>query len=220
MLIGAASRIRRSSTNCFGSPCNRSSRPTTASCEARARRQTQYFAARDDAAALKTLVDYTIARHYPGAADAERPALTLLQSVIENQARLVARWMNLGFIHGVMNTDNTAVSGETIDFGPCAFLDVYDPATVFSAIDHSGRYAYGNQPGIAQWNLARFAETLLPLIDPQPARAIELATAAVTAFSPLYDDHWLAGMRHKLGARQVVEGQALTRFNPGYTTLR
>jgi serine/tyrosine/threonine adenylyltransferase len=166
----------------------------------------QYFAARGDAEALKSLADYTIARHYPAAADAERPALALLQGVVENQARLVARWMHLGFIHGVMNTDNTALSGETIDFGPCAFLDVYDPETVFSAIDQLGRYAYGNQPSVAQWNLARFAETLLPLIDPERERAIELATAAVIAFSALCDDHWLAGMRHKLGLQSAEDG--------------
>ena len=115
----------------------------------------QYFAARGDVEAVKRLADYVIDRHDPGAADAERPYLGLLQAVVERQAQLVARWMNVGFIHGVMNTDNTALSGETIDFGPCAFMDAYDPATVFSAIDEFGRYAYGNQPAIAQWNLAR-----------------------------------------------------------------
>src|SRR5580693_8391286 len=121
----------------------------------------QYFAARGDLEAVKRLADYVIDRHFPDARHAERPHLALLQIVVERQASLVARWMHVGFIHGVMNTDNTALSGETIDFGPCAFIDTYDPATAFSAIDEFGRYAYGNQPTIAQWNLARFAETLL-----------------------------------------------------------
>ena len=125
----------------------------------------EYFAIRRDDAALRRLVDYAMARHYPQARDADRPALALLAHVAEAQAALVAQWMLVGFIHGVMNTDNTAISGETIDYGPCAFMDVFHPETVFSSIDHSGRYAYGNQPRIAQWNLARFAETLLPLID-------------------------------------------------------
>jgi serine/tyrosine/threonine adenylyltransferase len=112
---------------------------------------------------------------------------------------LIARWMHVGFIHGVMNTDNTALSGETIDFGPCAFMDSYDPATTFSAIDEFGRYASANQPTIAQWNLARFAETLLPLLDPDPKRAVELASEAVSAFTSRYEEHWLAGVRDKLG---------------------
>ena len=128
----------------------------------------QFFAARSDVEALRRLADYTIDRHDASAREDERPYLALLRAVVERQARLVARWMHIGFIHGVMNTDNTALSGETIDFGPCAFMDAYDPATVFSAIDQFGRYAYANQPGIAQWNLARFAETLLPLIDFEP----------------------------------------------------
>ena len=142
----------------------------------------QYFAARGDVEGVKRLADYVIDRHDPGAADAERPYLALLQAVVERQARLVARWMNVGFIHGVMNTDNTALSGETIDFGPCAFMDAYDPAAVFSAIDEFGRYAYGNQPAIAQWNLARLAETLLPIFDPESDRAVELASEAVSGF--------------------------------------
>ena len=112
--------------------------------------------------------DYVIARHYPDAATAEHPYRALLDAVVARQADLVARWMLIGFIHGVMNTDNTSIAGETIDYGPCAFMDAYDPATVFSSIDHAGRYAYGNQPGIAQWNLARFAETLLPLLARGP----------------------------------------------------
>ena len=125
---------------------------------------------------------------------------------MERQALLVAHWMHVGFIHGVMNTDNTALSGETIDFGPCAFMDSYDPATAFSAIDEFGRYAYANQPTIAQWNLARFAETLLPLVDSNPERAVELASEAISAFSSRYQEHWLAGMRGKLGISGKEDG--------------
>jgi serine/tyrosine/threonine adenylyltransferase len=125
---------------------------------------------------------------------------------VERQALLVARWMHIGFIHGVMNTDNTALSGETIDFGPCAFLDSYDPATTFSAIDELGRYAYGNQPTMAQWNLARFAETLLPLLDPNPERAVEIANEAISMFTSRFQEHWLAGMRAKLGLVRNEEG--------------
>jgi len=166
----------------------------------------QYFAARGDMEAVKRLSGYVIDRHFPEARDSERPTLALLQIVVERQALLVARWMHVGFIHGVMNTDNTALSGETIDFGPCAFMDWYDPATTFSAIDELGRYAYGNQPTIAQWNLARFAETLLPLLDPNPERALELANEAISAFSSRFQDHWLAGMRAKLGLVRNQEG--------------
>ena len=159
----------------------------------------QYFAARGDLEAVKRLADYVIDRHYPDARDAERPCLALLQAVVERQALLIGRWMQVGFIHGVMNTDNMALSGETIDFGPCAFIDAYDPATAFSAIDEFGRYAYANQPTIAQWNLARFAETLLPLVDPNPERAVELASEAISAFTSRFQEHWVAGMRDKLG---------------------
>ncbi|MGD0721960.1 MAG: protein adenylyltransferase SelO [Roseiarcus sp.] len=159
----------------------------------------QYFAARGDLEAVRRLADHVVDRHYPDAARAARPYLALLEGAAERQARLVARWMQLGFIHGVMNTDNTALSGETIDFGPCAFMDAYDPKTVFSAIDQFGRYAYDNQPGVAQWNLARFAETLLPLLDSDPDRAAELANGAIAAFSGRFRTHWLAGMRAKLG---------------------
>jgi uncharacterized protein YdiU (UPF0061 family) len=166
----------------------------------------QYFAARGDVEAIKRLADYVIDRHDPDAKGAERPYLALLQGVVERQARLVARWMHVGFIHGVMNTDNTAISGETIDFGPCAFMDAYDPATVFSAIDQFGRYAYGNQPGIAQWNLARFAETLLPILDPDPEMASERASEAIAAFSQCFEAHWLAGMRDKLGISGADDG--------------
>jgi len=128
------------------------------------------------------------------------------EAVVERQALLIGRWMHVGFIHGVMNTDNMALSGETIDFGPCAFVDSYDPATALSAIDEFGRYAYANQPAIAQWNLARFAETLLPLLDPNPERAVELANEAISAFTSRFQEHWLAGMRDKLGLSSNEEG--------------
>jgi uncharacterized protein YdiU (UPF0061 family) len=166
----------------------------------------QYFAARGDLEAVERLADYVIDRHFPDARDAKRPPLALLEAVVERQASLIARWMHVGFIHGVMNTDNTALSGETIDFGPCAFMDSFDPATAFSAIDEFGRYAYANQPAIAQWNLARFAETLLPLVDPNRERAVELASEAVSAFTPRFQTHWLAGMRDKLGISGDEEG--------------
>jgi len=159
----------------------------------------QYFAARGDAEAIKQLAEYVIERHYPDAGAAGNPYLELLRSVVQRQARLVAGWMNAGFIHGVMNTDNMSVSGETIDFGPCAFMDTYDAGTVFSSIDHMGRYAYANQPAAAQWNLARFAETLLPLIDTESGRAIQRASEAIGEFSGGFDGYWLAGMRRKLG---------------------
>jgi uncharacterized protein YdiU (UPF0061 family) len=159
----------------------------------------EYFAARDDTDAVRRLADYVIDRHYPGASAAERPYLALLRAIMERQALLIARWMHVGFIHGVMNTDNMAVSGETIDFGPCAFMDSYDPAAVFSSIDRRGRYAYGNQPAAAQWNLARLAETLLPLLDPDQQRAVQLASDVISGFSASFDEHWLAGMRAKLG---------------------
>jgi len=168
----------------------------------------QYFAARDDVDATRLLADYVIERHYPQAAGTAEPYLALLRAVIHAQAALVASWMHVGFIHGVMNTDNMAISGETLDFGPCAFMDAYDPGTVFSSIDQHGRYAFGNQPNAAQWDLARFAETLLPLIDPVPERALELAGAAVLAFSALFKDLWLEGMRRKLGLAAREEGDS------------
>ena len=176
----------------------------------------QYFAARGDVEAVERLSGYVIDRHFPEARDFERPALAMLRTVVERQAQLIARWMHVGFIHGVMNTDNTALSGETIDFGPCAFLDSYDPAKSFSAIDELGRYAYRNQPKIAQWNLARFAETLLPLLDLSPERAVELANEAISAFPLRFEEHWLAGMRNKLGLASNKDGdfelaQALLR---------
>lgn len=159
----------------------------------------QWAAAARDESTRRALVDYTIRRHFPDLAEAENPARALLDAVIERQARLIAQWMLVGFIHGVMNTDNMAISGETIDYGPCAFMDAYDPATVFSSIDRHGRYAYGNQPTIAQWNLARFAETLLPLIDVEEKRAVELATESLRDFERRYREHWLDGMRRRLG---------------------
>jgi serine/tyrosine/threonine adenylyltransferase len=159
----------------------------------------QFFAASGDTGAVKQLADYVIERHYPEIAAASNPYLELLRAVSRRQARLVAGWMSVGFIHGVMNTDNMAISGETIDFGPCAFMDEYDPATVFSSIDRMGRYAYGNQPPAAQWNLARLAETLLPLIDPANDAAIAFATDAINEFSGEFAEQWLSAMRRKLG---------------------
>ncbi|HEY2781705.1 MAG TPA: YdiU family protein [Steroidobacteraceae bacterium] len=159
----------------------------------------EYFAARGDASGIKVLADYVIDRHYPSAREAAAPYLALLTQVVARQASLIAQWMNVGFIHGVMNTDNMAVSGETIDFGPCAFMDAFDPAAVFSSIDERGRYAYANQPHAAAWNLARFAECLLPLIDAEPQRAIGAATEIVSGFAALFAECWLTGMRLKLG---------------------
>jgi uncharacterized protein YdiU (UPF0061 family) len=159
----------------------------------------EYFAARGDVDSIRRLADYVIARMYPDAAAAAAPYLELLRMVMRRQAALIARWMHVGFIHGVMNTDNMAVSGETIDFGPCAFMDNYDPATVFSSIDHRGRYAYANQPAVGQWNLTRFAEALVPLIDSSAERAVELAGAVLGDFSGEFEQRWLAGMRRKLG---------------------
>ena len=166
----------------------------------------QFFAARGDHDALRALLEYVIARHYPDAAHADVPALSVLASVAHRQAALIADWMLVGFIHGVMNTDNMSIAGETIDYGPCAFMDAYDPNTVFSSIAHGGRYAFRNQPVIAQWNLARFAETLLPLIDPQTARAIELATAVIEPFIAEFDANFLAGMRRKIGLSVPAAG--------------
>jgi uncharacterized protein YdiU (UPF0061 family) len=159
----------------------------------------QFFAARGDAEALKHLADHVIARHYPDAASAEHPYRALLDGVIARQADLVARWLLVGFIHGVMNTDNSSISGETIDYGPCAFMDDYDPKTVFSSIDEMGRYAYANQPRITLWNLTRFAETLLPLFGDDKKAAIEIAQQSLANFSELFDDAYQAGLRQKLG---------------------
>jgi protein adenylyltransferase len=159
----------------------------------------QYAAASGDTGRLRALADYAIARHYPEVTGAPDRYLGLLRRVAGAQASLVARWMLAGFVHGVMNTDNTTISGETIDYGPCAFMDAYDPATVFSSIDHRGRYAYGNQPAIMQWNLARLAETLLPLIDEDSEAAVEAATEVLNGFAGAYERHWDEGMAAKLG---------------------
>ena len=159
----------------------------------------QYAGATGDVDLLRRLADHAIARHHPAAAAAERPYLALFEAVVAAQASLVARWMLVGFVHGVMNTDNMTISGETIDYGPCAFLDAYDPATVYSSIDHGGRYAYGNQPLAAEWNLARLAEALLPLVDDDQEQAVERAVESLRGFRPRYDAAWSAGMRAKLG---------------------
>jgi uncharacterized protein YdiU (UPF0061 family) len=159
----------------------------------------QYFAARGDTEGVRRLADHVIGRHYPEAAKADRPYHALLEGVIARQAELVARWLLVGFIHGVMNTDNTSISGETIDYGPCAFMDHYDPATVFSSIDEMGRYAYANQPRIALWNLTRLAECLLPLFSDQQELAIEQAQAALGGFAEAFDTAYQAGLRAKLG---------------------
>ncbi len=159
----------------------------------------QYFAARGEQPAVAQLADWVIQRHYPDCAEADQPLLALLEAIQERQASLVAGWMLVGFIHGVMNTDNMAVSGETIDYGPCAFMDRYDPRTVFSSIDRNGRYAYINQPPIAQWNLARLAETLLPLLPMDQEQAVAEATAVIEGFPNRFQHHWMAGMERKLG---------------------
>jgi uncharacterized protein YdiU (UPF0061 family) len=166
----------------------------------------QFFATRGDAAKLKRLTDYTIARHYPALADSQNPALALLDAVVSAQADLIASWMAVGFIHGVMNTDNMTLSGETIDYGPCAFMDAYAPGTVYSSIDQTGRYAYGNQPQIGQWNLARLAEALLPLIDADGDRAVALATEVLRAWTARYEGAWLARFRAKLGLQTSEDG--------------
>ena len=159
----------------------------------------QFARSTGDVELVRRLADHAIARHHPQAAEAENPYLALFTAVLQAQADLVARWMLVGFIHGVMNTDNTTISGETIDYGPCAFLEGFDPATVFSSIDVQGRYAYGNQPPVMQWNLARFAETLIPLVDDDEAAAVEKLTEALGTFPARYDAAWTAGMRRKLG---------------------
>jgi len=170
-------------------------------------------AAAGDVEVIRALADYAIRRHYPEVADAEQPYLKFYRRVVDAQASLLAQWMLVGFIHGVMNTDNTTISGETIDYGPCAFMDAYDPATVFSSIDHTGRYAYGNQPHIAQWNLARLAETLIPLIaqglggadgadsgeSENVDAAIEVATEAVNAYAAAFEGYWTRGLAAKFG---------------------
>ena len=159
----------------------------------------QYTAMRNDTKILKELLTYTIKRHYPELKNNKNPALALLKVVIEKQIELVMNWMRVGFIHGVMNTDNMTISGETIDYGPCAFMDTYDPKTVFSSIDHHGRYAYGNQPDITNWNLLRFAETLIPLINKKEDKAVEIIKDTFNKFTKVYKESWLNMMRKKLG---------------------
>ncbi len=177
----------------------------------------EYFASRQDVANTRKLADYTIERHYPQLADTPNPYVGLLNAVVDAQADLIAQWMMVGFIHGVMNTDNVALSGETIDYGPCAFMDRFDPRTVYSSIDHRGRYAYGNQPGIGQWNIARFAETLLPLLDEDADVAMEHARQSLQAFALRYQSAWTDGMRAKLGIVEAEdEDEPLAK---GLTTL-
>jgi serine/tyrosine/threonine adenylyltransferase len=166
----------------------------------------QYFAARSDTEGVRRLADHAIARHYPQAAQAERPYHALLEGVIARQAELVARWLLVGFIHGVMNTDNTSISGETIDYGPCAFMDHYDPAAVFSSIDEQGRYAYANQPRIALWNLTRLAECLLPLFSDDKDKAIEQAQSLLAEFPGKFTEAYQSGLRQKIGLFTARDG--------------
>ncbi len=166
----------------------------------------QYFAARQDHELLSRLVDYALARHYPQADVRVGRAVALLDAVMTAQARLVARWLGLGFVHGVMNTDNMAISGETLDYGPCAFLDGFDPDRTFSSIDHGGRYAYANQPRMAQWNLARLAETLVPLVDADPARAVAVLTERLDTFGDRFQAAYIAEFRRKLGLFSARDG--------------
>ncbi len=168
----------------------------------------EYFAARQDTDGLRHLADYVMARHYPEAMTSDRPYRAFLDAVIDRQAELVARWLGVGFIHGVMNTDNMSIAGETIDYGPCAFMDAYDPGTVYSSIDRQGRYAYANQPRIAQWNLSRLAQSLLPLLDPDPDKAVEEAQAAIDGFGERFERAYLACFRAKLGLLEAHEGDA------------
>ncbi len=176
----------------------------------------EYAAATGDRDLLRRLVDYAIERHFPEAARAEIPALAFYEAVVARQAELVARWMAAGFVHGVMNTDNTTISGETIDYGPCAFMDRHDPRTVFSSIDHGGRYAYGNQPGILQWNLARLAEALLPLIDDDEKRAVAWATPILEAYALRFQRAWRAELDAKLGLRpDLVDSAAANALRDG-----
>ncbi|HEY8381318.1 MAG TPA: YdiU family protein [Microvirga sp.] len=168
----------------------------------------QFFAARQDVEGLKLLADYVIARLYPDAAEDEAPYRALLANVVDRQARLIAQWLLVGFVHGVMNTDNMSVAGETIDYGPCAFLDAYDPAAVFSSIDQLGRYAYGNQPRIAVWNLTRLAETLLPLLAEDTDAAVAIAEEALGAFAPAFQGAYQEGLFRKIGLLHPEAGDA------------
>ncbi|MEZ4298880.1 MAG: YdiU family protein [Polyangiaceae bacterium] len=166
----------------------------------------QFFAVRKDDEAVAKLTDYALARHYPDAPVSEGPALALFDAVMTAQSKLVARWLALGFVHGVMNTDNMSISGETIDYGPCAFLDTFDPQRTFSSIDHGGRYAFANQPRIAQWNLARLAETLLPLVDADRKRAAEILTERLEGYSERFNTAYAGELRRKLGLQVAREG--------------
>jgi uncharacterized protein YdiU (UPF0061 family) len=170
----------------------------------------QYAAATGDLDLLRRLADHAIARHYPGAAMTENPYLALFEAVAAVQASLIAQWMLIGFVHGVMNTDNMTISGETIDYGPCAFMEAYDPDTVFSSIDQWGRYAYDNQPAVAGWNLARFAESLLPLLADTVDEGITLAENAFGVFRAQYDATWMTGMRAKLGLAADIDTDTVT----------
>ena len=168
----------------------------------------EYFHARQDIDALRRLADYVIARHYPEARQSDQPYRALISAVAARQAGLVAKWLGIGFIHGVMNTDNMSIAGETIDYGPCAFMDDFHPGRVYSSIDRRGRYAYGNQPRIAQWNIARLAESLLPLLDPDANKAAEVAQVAIGGFGPCFEQAYLAGFRAKLGLLEPQAGDA------------
>ncbi|RBY97647.1 YdiU family protein [Blastococcus sp. TF02-8] len=179
----------------------------------------QYAASTGDLDLLRRLADHAIARHHPAAAGAEQPYLALYEAVLQVQAELVARWMLVGFVHGVMNTDNVTISGETIDYGPCAFLDVFDPTTVYSSIDTGGRYAYGNQPVVAEWNLARLAEAMLPLFAEDSDAAVAMATEALGTFRRRYNTAWTAGMRAKLGLPEGLDDAVATALVEDLQTL-
>jgi len=168
----------------------------------------QFFASRGDVEGLRLLAGHVVARHYPDAAHSERPYRALLDAVVRAQAELIAEWMLVGFIHGVMNTDNMSIAGETIDYGPCAFMDAYDPGAVFSAIDRQGRYAYSRQPAIGEWNLARLAECLLPLLSDDTDVAIAEANQALDAYRPVFEQAYQGGLRRKLGLLTEREGDA------------
>ena len=176
---------------------------------------------------MKELADYTLDRHFNGSYEGN-PYEYLLNEVVKRQAELISKWQLVGFIHGVMNTDNMAIAGETIDYGPCAFMDIYDPSTVFSSIDLNGRYAYENQPGIGGWNLARFAEAILPLLDDDKDKAIEIANGALDRYNQLYLNNWYSGMRRKLGLfneeevdKDLIEGllSIMLKYKADYTNI-
>ena len=179
----------------------------------------QFAGSTGDVHLTRRLADHAITRHYPDAATAERPYLALFDGVVAAQASLIAKWMLVGFVHGVMNTDNMTISGETIDFGPCAFMEAFDPATVYSSIDHSGRYAYGNQPTVAEWNLARLAEALLPLFHDDQEQAIALATQSLGGFRGHYTAAWSGGMRAKLGLPDSLTDEVITPLVEELLTL-